>query len=89
MHTKVCKSYKHCCKIPNLICFLFPFFKASSNRRESDTDPKTDTPLASQESMDQSDGLQESSDVEVDVISDDDDEVDLRVSPRSESPRGL
>ncbi len=85
MHTKVCKSYKHCCKIPNLICFLFPLFKASSNRRESDTD----TPLASQESMDQSDGLQECSDVEVDVISDDDDEVDSRVSPRSESPRGL
>lgn len=41
--------------------------------------------------MDQSDGLQECSDVEVDVISDDDDddEVDSRVSPRSESPRGL
>lgn len=40
--------------------------------------------------MDQSDGLQECSDVEVDVISDDDDddEVDSRVSPRSDSPRG-
>lgn len=59
-------------------------------RRESDTDPNTDTPLASQESMDHSDGLQECSDVEVDVISDDDDddEVDSRVSPRSDSPRG-
>uniref|UniRef100_A0A8C1SVI5 Rho guanine nucleotide exchange factor (GEF) 1a n=1 Tax=Cyprinus carpio TaxID=7962 RepID=A0A8C1SVI5_CYPCA len=73
--------------------------QAPSTRRESDTDPNTDTPLASQESMDQSDGLQECSDVEVDVISDDDDdddgddddddEVDSRVSPRSESPRGL
>ncbi|XP_050992512.1 rho guanine nucleotide exchange factor 1a isoform X2 [Labeo rohita] len=62
-----------------------------STRRESDTDPNTDTPLASQESMDQSDGLQECSDVEVDVISDDDDDddVDSRVSPRSESPRDL
>uniref|UniRef100_A0A672QB54 Rho guanine nucleotide exchange factor (GEF) 1a n=1 Tax=Sinocyclocheilus grahami TaxID=75366 RepID=A0A672QB54_SINGR len=59
--------------------------QAPSTRRESDTD----NPLASQESMDQSDGLQECSDVEVDVISDedDDDEVDSRVSPRSESPR--
>ncbi|XP_043073649.1 rho guanine nucleotide exchange factor 1a isoform X3 [Puntigrus tetrazona] len=65
--------------------------QAPSNRRESDTDPNTDTPLASQESMDQSDGLQECSDVEVDVISDDDDddEVDSRVSARSESPRDL
>uniref|UniRef100_A0A672R879 Rho guanine nucleotide exchange factor 2-like n=1 Tax=Sinocyclocheilus grahami TaxID=75366 RepID=A0A672R879_SINGR len=65
--------------------------QAPSTRRESDADPYTDTPLASQESMDQSDGLQECSDVEVDVISDDDedDEVDSRVSPRSESPRGL
>uniref|UniRef100_A0A8C1K2C4 Rho guanine nucleotide exchange factor (GEF) 1a n=1 Tax=Cyprinus carpio TaxID=7962 RepID=A0A8C1K2C4_CYPCA len=72
--------------------------QAPSTRRESDTDPNTDTPLASQESMDQSDGLQECSDVEVDVISDDDDddgddddddEVDSRVSPRSESPRDL
>uniref|UniRef100_A0A8C1SVS9 Rho guanine nucleotide exchange factor (GEF) 1a n=1 Tax=Cyprinus carpio TaxID=7962 RepID=A0A8C1SVS9_CYPCA len=69
------------------------------NLIQSDTDPNTDTPLASQESMDQSDGLQECSDVEVDVISDDDDdddgddddddEVDSRVSPRSESPRDL
>uniref|UniRef100_A0A673G365 Rho guanine nucleotide exchange factor 2-like n=1 Tax=Sinocyclocheilus rhinocerous TaxID=307959 RepID=A0A673G365_9TELE len=61
--------------------------QAPSTRRESDTD----NPLASQESMDQSDGLQECSDVEVDVISDedDDDEVDSRVSPRSESPRDL
>ncbi|XP_051948463.1 rho guanine nucleotide exchange factor 2-like isoform X1 [Xyrauchen texanus] len=61
-------------------------------RRGSYTDPNTDTALASQESMDQSDGLQESSDVEVDVISDDDDEddeVDAKVSPRSESPRDL
>uniref|UniRef100_A0A671R065 Tropomyosin alpha-3 chain-like n=1 Tax=Sinocyclocheilus anshuiensis TaxID=1608454 RepID=A0A671R065_9TELE len=65
--------------------------QAPSTRRESDADPNTDTPLASQESMDQSDGLQECSDVEVDVISDDDedDEVDSRVSPRSESPRDL
>uniref|UniRef100_A0A673LZ45 Rho guanine nucleotide exchange factor 2-like n=1 Tax=Sinocyclocheilus rhinocerous TaxID=307959 RepID=A0A673LZ45_9TELE len=62
--------------------------QAPSTRRESDADPNTDTPLASQESMDQSDGLQECSDVEVDVISDDD-EVDSRVSPRSESPRDL
>uniref|UniRef100_A0A8C1BVL6 Rho guanine nucleotide exchange factor (GEF) 2a n=2 Tax=Cyprinus carpio TaxID=7962 RepID=A0A8C1BVL6_CYPCA len=85
-------------QLPNLIRFSFPLFKAPSTRRESDTDPNTDTPLASQESMDQSDGLQECSDVEVDVISDDDDddgddddddEVDSRVSPRSESPRGL
>ncbi|TRY58753.1 hypothetical protein DNTS_034572 [Danionella cerebrum] len=64
--------------------------QTKSDRRESDTDPNTDTPLASQESMDQSDGLQECSDVEVDVISDDDeDEVDSRVSQRSESPRDL
>ncbi|XP_057209959.1 rho guanine nucleotide exchange factor 1a isoform X1 [Triplophysa rosa] len=63
--------------------------QAPSARRESDTDPNTDTPLASQESMDQSDGLQECSDVEVDVISDDDDEVDSRVSPCSDSPRDL
>uniref|UniRef100_A0A8C1BVQ3 Rho guanine nucleotide exchange factor (GEF) 2a n=1 Tax=Cyprinus carpio carpio TaxID=630221 RepID=A0A8C1BVQ3_CYPCA len=66
-------------------------FLAPATRRESDTDPNTDNPLAGQESMDQSDGLQEFSDVEVDVISDDDDddEVDSKVSPRSESPRGL
>ncbi|XP_051527843.1 rho guanine nucleotide exchange factor 2-like isoform X3 [Myxocyprinus asiaticus] len=66
--------------------------QARPARRGSDTDPNTDTALASQESMDQSDGLQESSDVEVDVISDDDDEddeVDAKVSPRSESPRDL
>uniref|UniRef100_A0A9J8CTP4 Rho guanine nucleotide exchange factor (GEF) 2a n=1 Tax=Cyprinus carpio carpio TaxID=630221 RepID=A0A9J8CTP4_CYPCA len=77
--------------LPNLIRFSFPLFKAPATRRESDTDPNTDNPLAGQESMDQSDGLQEFSDVEVDVISDDDDddEVDSKVSPRSESPRGL
>ncbi|XP_067281029.1 rho guanine nucleotide exchange factor 2 isoform X2 [Pseudorasbora parva] len=66
--------------------------QAPPTRRESDTDPNTDTLLPSQESMDQSDGLQECSDVEVDVISDDDDdddEGDSRVSPRSESPRDL
>ncbi|XP_026087950.1 rho guanine nucleotide exchange factor 2-like isoform X1 [Carassius auratus] len=66
--------------------------QAPATRRESDTDPNTDTPLACQELMDQSDALQEGSDVEVDVISDDDDdddEVDSRVSPRSESPRDL
>ncbi|XP_042632459.1 rho guanine nucleotide exchange factor 1a [Cyprinus carpio] len=65
--------------------------QAPATRRESDTDPNTDNPLAGQESMDQSDGLQEFSDVEVDVISDDDDddEVDSKVSPRSESPRDL
>ncbi|XP_051519944.1 rho guanine nucleotide exchange factor 1a isoform X2 [Myxocyprinus asiaticus] len=70
-----------------------PGSQAPPAHRESETDPNTDTPLASQESMDQSDGLQESSDVEVDVISDDeddeDDEVDSRLSPRSESPRDL
>uniref|UniRef100_A0A8C1G174 Rho guanine nucleotide exchange factor (GEF) 1a n=1 Tax=Cyprinus carpio TaxID=7962 RepID=A0A8C1G174_CYPCA len=77
--------------LPNLIRFSFPLFKAPATRRESDTDPNTDNPLAGQESMDQSDGLQEFSDVEVDVISDDDDddEVDSKVSPHSESPRGL
>uniref|UniRef100_A0A8C2JYM9 Rho guanine nucleotide exchange factor (GEF) 1a n=1 Tax=Cyprinus carpio TaxID=7962 RepID=A0A8C2JYM9_CYPCA len=65
--------------------------QAPATRRESDTDPNTDNPLAGQESMDQSDGLQEFSDVEVDVISDDDDddEVDSKVSPHSESPRDL
>ncbi|XP_031442549.1 rho guanine nucleotide exchange factor 1a isoform X2 [Clupea harengus] len=61
-------------------------------RRESDTDPNTDTQLASQESMDQSDGLQGCSDV--DIISDDDDDdvgddEDVKLSPRSESPRDL
>ncbi|XP_030644866.1 rho guanine nucleotide exchange factor 2 [Chanos chanos] len=45
-------------------------------RRESETDPNTNTPLASQESMDQSDGLQDCSDVEVDIISDDDGDSD-------------
>ncbi|XP_073714549.1 rho guanine nucleotide exchange factor 2 isoform X2 [Misgurnus anguillicaudatus] len=69
--------------------------QATPTRRESDTDPNADIPLVSQESMDQSDGLQECSDVEVDVISDDDDDdddddqVDSRRSPRSESPRDL
>ena len=68
----------------------FDLFQALP-RRESDTDPNTDTQLASQESMDQSDGLQGCSDV--DIISDDDDDVgddeDVKLSPRSESPRGL
>lgn len=41
-------------------------------------------PLASQESEDQLDGLQESSDIDENS----DDEEDIRISPRSESPRG-
>ncbi|XP_063041302.1 rho guanine nucleotide exchange factor 1a isoform X2 [Engraulis encrasicolus] len=61
--------------------------------RESETDPITDPQLPSQESMDQSDGLQGCSDV--DIISDDDDDdivgddEDVKLSPRSESPRDL
>lgn len=67
---------------------IFDLFQAPT-RRESDTDPNTDTQLPSQESMDQSDGLQGCSDV--DIISDDDDDgddEDVKLSPRSESPRG-
>ncbi|XP_041932758.1 rho guanine nucleotide exchange factor 1a isoform X2 [Alosa sapidissima] len=57
-------------------------------RRESDTDPNTDTQLPSQESMDQSDGLQGCSDVDI-ISDDDDDDDDVKLSPRSESPRDL
>ncbi|KAI4876223.1 hypothetical protein NFI96_017958 [Prochilodus magdalenae] len=66
--------------------------QASSQRKGSETDPNTDTPLASQASVDQLDCLQDCSDVDVDVISDDDDDdddEDAKVSPRSESPRDL
>ncbi|MCI4395488.1 hypothetical protein PGIGA_G00181150 [Pangasianodon gigas] len=62
--------------------------QAALHRKESETDPNTDTPLASQASMEQTDGQQDCSDIDVDVISDDDDDEDLKVSPRSESPRG-
>lgn len=66
------------------------------HRKESETDPNADTPLASQGSVEQTDGQQDCSDIDVDVISDDDedeeddddDDEDLKVSPRSESPRG-
>ncbi|XP_053087512.1 rho guanine nucleotide exchange factor 1a isoform X4 [Pangasianodon hypophthalmus] len=61
--------------------------QAALHRKESETDPNTDTPLASQASMEQTDGQQDCSDIDVDVISDDDDDEDLKVSPRSESPR--
>ncbi|XP_062866728.1 rho guanine nucleotide exchange factor 1a isoform X1 [Trichomycterus rosablanca] len=63
-------------------------FQAPPQRKESETDPNTDTPLASQASFEQTDGLQDCSDVDVDAISDDD-EDDVKVSPRSESPRDL
>ncbi|XP_060760883.1 rho guanine nucleotide exchange factor 1a isoform X2 [Neoarius graeffei] len=67
------------------------------HRKESETDPNADTPLASQGSVEQTDGQQDCSDIDVDVISDDDedeeddddDDEDLKVSPRSESPRDL
>lgn len=62
--------------------------QASLRRKESETDPNADTPLASQGSVEQTDGQQDCSDIDVDVISDDDDDEDLKVSPRSESPRG-
>lgn len=63
--------------------------QAPGHRRESATDRNADTPLASQASMDQTDAQQDCSDIDVDVISDDDDDdEDLKVSPRSESPRG-
>ncbi|KAJ8273508.1 hypothetical protein GJAV_G00102390 [Gymnothorax javanicus] len=58
------------------------------DRRGSKSDISPVAPLASQESADQSDGPQEGSDdeeVEVDVGT----EVDVRVSPRSDSPRDL
>ncbi|KAG9279459.1 rho guanine nucleotide exchange factor 2 isoform X1 [Astyanax mexicanus] len=66
--------------------------QAPHHRKESETDPNTDTPLASQASIDQLDCLQDGSDVDVDVLSDDDDDdddEDVKVSPRSESPRDL
>ncbi|XP_066530981.1 rho guanine nucleotide exchange factor 2 isoform X2 [Hoplias malabaricus] len=68
--------------------------QAPRQHKESETDPNTDTPLASQASVDQLDCLQDCSDVDVDVISDDDDDdddddEDVKVSPRSESPRDL
>ncbi|XP_017336840.1 rho guanine nucleotide exchange factor 1a isoform X2 [Ictalurus punctatus] len=63
--------------------------QALLHRKGSETDPNTDTPLASQASMEQTDGQQDGSDIDVDVISDDDDDEDLKVSPRSESPRDL
>ncbi|XP_067111773.1 rho guanine nucleotide exchange factor 2 isoform X1 [Osmerus mordax] len=60
--------------------------KTPTPRRGSETAPSGDAALAGQESVDQSDGLQDCSDVEVDVTSDEEDE---KVSPRSESPRDL
>ncbi|XP_046875141.1 rho guanine nucleotide exchange factor 1a isoform X2 [Hypomesus transpacificus] len=60
--------------------------KTPASRRGSETAPSGDAALAGQESVDQSDGLQDCSDVEVDVTSDEEDE---KVSPRSESPRDL
>ncbi|XP_035265795.1 rho guanine nucleotide exchange factor 2-like isoform X3 [Anguilla anguilla] len=50
-------------------------------------EPNPVAPLASEETVDQLDGLQESSDV--DDNSDDDDDDDVRISPRSDSPRDL
>ncbi|XP_028851693.1 rho guanine nucleotide exchange factor 2 isoform X3 [Denticeps clupeoides] len=57
-------------------------------RMESGTKPNTGTPLVNQEYMDHTDELQDCSDVDVDIISDNDDE-EVKVSPRSESPRDL
>lgn len=62
-------------------------FLQAPHRKESETDHNMDTPLASQASLEHTDGLQDCSDVDVDAISDDD-EDDVKVSPRSESPRG-
>ncbi|XP_046699909.1 rho guanine nucleotide exchange factor 1a isoform X3 [Silurus meridionalis] len=63
--------------------------QAPLHRKGSETDPNVDTPLASQASMEQTDGQQDCSDIDADVISDDDDDEDLKASPRSESPRDL
>ncbi|KAG7469495.1 hypothetical protein MATL_G00129460 [Megalops atlanticus] len=51
----------------------------------SEGDPDPVAPLATQELVDQLDGLQEGSDLEENS----DDEEDLRISPRSDSPRDL
>ncbi|XP_072572260.1 rho guanine nucleotide exchange factor 2 isoform X4 [Paramormyrops kingsleyae] len=58
---------------------------ASEQGRAGEVDSSTMAPLASQESEDQLDGLQESSDIDENS----DDEEDIRISPRSESPRDL
>ncbi|XP_048881256.1 rho guanine nucleotide exchange factor 2-like isoform X4 [Brienomyrus brachyistius] len=58
---------------------------ASEQGRGGEGDSSTVAPLASQESEDQLDGLQESSDIDENS----DDEEDIRISPRSESPRDL
>ncbi|KAJ8354698.1 hypothetical protein SKAU_G00222650 [Synaphobranchus kaupii] len=50
-----------------------------------ETEPNPIAPLASQESVDQLDGLQDGSDVD----DNSDDEDDVRISPRSDSPRDL
>ncbi|KAM4631305.1 rho guanine nucleotide exchange factor 2 isoform 2-T3 [Polymixia lowei] len=52
----------------------------------SEADTRAGAPLASQGSIDQSEGLQDSSDVEVDIMSDED---EGSTSARSESPRDL
>ncbi|KAG7457886.1 hypothetical protein MATL_G00232030 [Megalops atlanticus] len=58
--------------------------QAPHQRKGSEADHDPVAPLASQESADQSDGPQEGSDVEVNS-----DDEDMRVSPRSDSPRDL
>uniref|UniRef100_A0A6Q2YA20 Rho guanine nucleotide exchange factor (GEF) 1a n=1 Tax=Esox lucius TaxID=8010 RepID=A0A6Q2YA20_ESOLU len=60
-------------------------------RRASDSN--ADSQLAGQESVDQSEGCHDCSDVEVEVTSDEEEEEDddeaAKTSPRSESPRGV
>uniref|UniRef100_A0A8C8J3B8 Uncharacterized protein n=1 Tax=Oncorhynchus tshawytscha TaxID=74940 RepID=A0A8C8J3B8_ONCTS len=58
-------------------------------RKASETN--ADTKLASQESIEHSEGHQEGSDVEVEVTSDEEEEEEkeAKASPRSESPRGV
>ncbi|XP_061106378.1 rho guanine nucleotide exchange factor 2-like isoform X1 [Conger conger] len=58
---------------------------AADQSSRGETEPNSIAPLASEETIDQLDGLQESSDVD----DNSDDEDDVRISPRSESPRDL
>uniref|UniRef100_A0A8C8J975 Uncharacterized protein n=1 Tax=Oncorhynchus tshawytscha TaxID=74940 RepID=A0A8C8J975_ONCTS len=57
----------------------------------SSSETNADTKLASQESIEHSEGHQEGSDVEVEVTSDEEEEEEkeAKASPRSESPRGV
>lgn len=71
--------------ISNLWLFDLVCLKAPTQRRSSNGDAAPLAPLASQEPIDQLDGLQEGS--EDDENSEDEDE-EIQITSRSDSPRG-